>query len=404
MAGRVRLAVTGIQDQWLTGEPQFSFFVSRFRRHTKFAIEEIETPFDGTVDFGNTVECRIPYTKGDLIKNMTLKITLTDPLPDYGGGGINSNSYCSSVCTELVEYVDLVMGGQTIERLTGEYIYMYQQLNNADDDTDQTIYFLNSHGGFLGFFGQNTFYLDLPFYFYRHASLAIPIVAMTKQLVQVVVKLKPLKNLIYGGFVEGVTASIQNMSLNCEFVFVSEEERNYLMTRQVDQVITQLQVSSLRMLKGVTEKTVMLNFTGPVKELFFICQSDYFLSNNYTNNYENITNVELKFNNYTAFNEDLNMLSYEQPLKYYVNCPSNNFQADYFNIKQKLYSLFGVYSFSMDPTVHYPTGQVNMSRIFHKMLTVQIQPSYPNNANTVRVYAVNYNVLSFKGGLAGLKF
>ena len=79
MAGRLNLAITGIQDQWLTGEPEFSYFLMNFRRHTKFSIESIETPFDGDVDYDATVECRIPKNKGDLIRSMMIKFTLPKP-------------------------------------------------------------------------------------------------------------------------------------------------------------------------------------------------------------------------------------------------------------------------------------------------------------------------------------
>jgi hypothetical protein len=58
----------------------------------------------------------------------------------------------------------------------------------------------------------------------------------------------------------------------------------------------------------------------------------------------------------------------------------------------------------MNPQVHYPTGQVNMSRIAHKLLTVEIEPAQTTYPNVTRVYAVNYNVLCFRSGLAGLKF
>ena len=113
MSGRVRLAVTGIQDQWLTGEPQFSYFLTLFRRHSKFALEQIESPFDGTIDFGEILECRVPQNKGDLIKNISLKITLSDPTPDESNS-INNVVYVPSVCTELIEYAELLIGGQTI--------------------------------------------------------------------------------------------------------------------------------------------------------------------------------------------------------------------------------------------------------------------------------------------------
>ena len=79
MSGRINLAVTGIQDQWLTGEPEFSYFLVNFKRHTKFSIEATETPFDGEPNFDTSLECRIPANKGDLIRSMMLKFTLPQP-------------------------------------------------------------------------------------------------------------------------------------------------------------------------------------------------------------------------------------------------------------------------------------------------------------------------------------
>jgi hypothetical protein len=63
-----------------------------------------------------------------------------------------------------------------------------------------------------------------------------------------------------------------------------------------------------------------------------------------------------------------------------------------------------MYSFSLYPELYYPTGQVNMSRIFHKLLTIQINPINGSDDNNTRVYAMNYNVLRVESGLAGLKF
>ena len=34
MAGRLRLAATGVQDEWLTGEPQFSYFLTNSMLYT----------------------------------------------------------------------------------------------------------------------------------------------------------------------------------------------------------------------------------------------------------------------------------------------------------------------------------------------------------------------------------
>ena len=94
MSGRLRLAATGVQDQWLTGDPQFSYFLMNFRRHTKFSIDYIESQFDGDLTFGKTITCRIPNDKGDLVKNLNLKVTLNDPSTGY--------EWCPSVISHLI--------------------------------------------------------------------------------------------------------------------------------------------------------------------------------------------------------------------------------------------------------------------------------------------------------------
>jgi len=409
MAGRLRLAATGVQDEWLTGEPQFSYFLMNFKKHTKFSFDYVESQFDGNVDFDQLLECRIPGDKGDLVRNMTLKVTLTDPQPDDGGE--NDMVWAPSVMTNLIEYAELVIGGQPIERITGEYIYMHQQLHNTNDDIEQTLYFLSGHGNYLSYAGEYTYFLDLPFYFYRNSSLAIPTCALTKQVVEVRIKTKPLNKLVRNigavdaGGISDVTASITKMSLDTEFVYVTPEERDYLISRPLDYVITQVQMAKFKMKPGENKKSVMLNFQHPVKELFFVSQN--IANGNIPHYYNTIVNAELRFNNEVVFSRDGLFLSYEQAFKYHVNSPSAlDFTPEDFNgAKRPLGpSKFGMYSFSLQPEMPYPTGQVNMSRISHKLFTIEITPTNAVFENDTRVYAVNYNILRIESGLAGLKF
>lgn len=405
----LKLAATGVADTWCTGQPTFSHFLMNFKRHTKFAQERVETPFDGKVDFGEEVSCRIPRNKGDIIRNMTLKITLSDPQPDGLAG--NDVYYPPSVCTHLVEWADLIIGGQTIQRITGEYIYMRQQLYNNDDDVKQGVYFLTGHGDFLRYQGNNTYFLDLPFYYYRNPSLAIPVCALTKQEVEVRVKFRPLSQMVFLGAPEGTTANIVNLSLDTDFVFMTQDERRFFQTRPVEYVITQLQLSQFEMKDGETKKSVMLNFKHPVKTMYFVSQNENAVAQNIPTNFNNLTNVELRFNDKVVFNQGTKFLQYEQPLKGHVNSPvAQDTTTKYFNRNTGtledyvVRSPFGMYSWSMYPERSHPTGQVNMSRIIHKLLTVEIAPLYVSGKNAVRVYAENYNVLCIEHGLAGLRF
>jgi hypothetical protein len=581
MAGRLNLAITGIQDQWLTGEPEFSYFLMNFRRHTKFSIESIETPFDGDIDYDTLIECRIPKNKGDLIRSTMLKFTLpkpttpdksfnvtfqstgsgnkyfidgvqqatltlyegttytfnvtasghpfrfeytppdelppvdgigtfynykrytsldtathyvyklwsnltnnwvvpstpltntikvlkvspftwsdndtTDAFPnsvdtttypgkvslsqssgeDYRfsvpvlgeyttgvtnpgtatvtfvvpvgapstlyyycaihngmGGQINVKTlrYRESIGAQLIDHADLIIGGQTIERITGDYIYMYDQIHSNKDDIDQTLYFLTGHGNYIDVTYDWDYSLFLPFYFFRNPSLAIPVCALTKQLVEVRIKFKKLTDVTLsytrtGGGVSdppsSVLSSIKKVSLVTDFFFITEDEKNFLLTRPIEYVITQLQLSQFKFKAGESKKSGMLNFKNPVKEMFFMAVSDDVYK------YEPIKQVTMKFNNNIIIDADNLMLSYEQPLKYYTGVTGNN---------------FGVYSFSLKPETYYPTGQVNMSRIAHNLIDIELESPDASFGHKVYVYAVNYNVLRISSGLGGLKF
>ena len=390
MSGRINLAVTGIQDQWLTGEPEFSYFLVNFKRHTKFSIEATETPFDGEPNFDTSLECRIPANKGDLIRSMMLKFTLPQPTGTVSSG--KDVRYNKSVGSRIIEYADLRIGGQTIERITGDYIYMYNQIHNNHDDTDQSLYFLSGHGNYIPVSYDWDYSVMLPFYFFRHPSLALPSCAITKQLVEVEIKFRKLEDITVtyttsSGAIEDppsdVSSSIKKVSLITDFFYITENEKNFLLSRPIEYVITQIQLSQFKMKPGETKKSGMLNFKNPVKEMFFLAISDDVFK------YNPIKNVTMKFNNNTIIDADNLMLSYEQPLKYYTGTTENN---------------FGVYSFSIKPETYYPTGQVNMSRIAHNLIEIELDSPDSIFGHKVYVYAVNYNVLHVESGLGGLKF
>ncbi len=391
MAGRLNLAVTGAQDQWLTGEPDFSYFLMNFKRHTKFSIEALETPFDGTIDFDTSIKCKIPSKKGDLIRSMMLKFTLPQPT----GTKTSSNHdirYVKSIGAHIIDHADLLIGGQVIERITGDYIYMYNQLHHNGDDIDQTLYFLTGHNQYIAVSYDWDYSVMLPFYFFRHPSLAIPVCALTKQNVEVKIKFKKLSDVtlqFYTGDTPNesappsdISASLKKVSLVTDFFFVSDDEKNFLLSRPIEYVITQVQMSKFRMDVSQTKKAVMLNFKHPVKELFFVAYPNINLMG-----YVLLKNVKLKFNNQEILNTDYNS-PHTQALRKYTGYPDK----------------FDIHSFSLTPETYYPTGQVNFSRIAHQWCEITIDRQNNANETKVFVYAVNYNVLRIESGLGGLKF
>ena len=218
-SGRIQLTTIGLQDEFLTGTPDVTYFIKKFNRNTKFALETLEVPFFQTgINFGSWVNVIVPRN-GQLIRNLYLKLVL----PPLSVGG-----YTNGIGNAIVEYADLVIGGQTIERINGEFMQIYDQSFISDSQQVSLTYMVGTTPGnsyalgpatayqdgvqqpAYGFYPR-TFIVPLPFYFFRNEALSIPLCALSRQEVEVRIQLRSLEAVIAGGSLQSnltVTNSI----------------------------------------------------------------------------------------------------------------------------------------------------------------------------------------------------
>jgi len=480
---------------FITGIPSQSHFLTLYKQHTPFykTFHSIES--ESPTTFGSLMTFRIPTDAGDFINRISLKAELhrhplsTFPLADlfmasYDGEtfvGEEVDLFNSLITNKLIKYVELFIGEQSIQKLTGEYIAIYNQSHARDLTTYE---FLHAHGknnttAVLGsiFATQrrrphgrataaftdipterfapivisgaenNPFFIDIPFYFHNINELAIPTCALKKHGIRVNIKLFDAEEggLNTTGFDDsesGIPAFAQQLfltSLNVSYIHVGTEERSFIESSIISHNIQQLQVSEFTIPSppphqygtprpaGILTKSVLLDFKNPVSELFFIAYHVRDPVRDRDNSvglhdprlrhidFVDIENISLKFNNAVVFDRDNKFLSFKQSLDNHTRSPSG--------LPGDGGGKYCSYAFSLDPISGLPTGSVNMSRIIHKELKVDI--SYPfigaydasdpsgviiidGNRDTVdkvvRVYAVSHNVLMFADGLAGLRF
>jgi hypothetical protein len=403
------LCVKGVQDEWVTKCPDYSHFIYTFRQHTPFGIDFSDIPFTANPDFGEILTVRIPSTKSDLLNSVSLTVEWR---ADY-----DAMTTVANPITKLIEYAELTIGEQVIDRISGEYIYLRNKLDTSEQHKDIGLY-RGGEGSTSGGYYPTKFSLELPFYFTRNNKSAIPLCKLTKQ--QVTVRVKLVSREKYYSYKS--TASnlppiddstqkfISKMFLTTEHVYLGEMERKAFQNNHMEYLITQVQQRDTRLKEGNNKKVFLLDLKHPVKEFLFLGEPMYTNSNDTRNNYRfrQIKNAELCLNNVIFFRENGHFLSVVQPFKNHVNIPDVG------------ESQFGMYSFSLDPGDSNPTGQLNMSRIIHQKFTIEFKEqdryvdlSLPENPQTrpysseetqIRVYAINYNILSFDSGLAGLKF
>ena len=67
--GLMQLVAYGAQDVYLTGQPKVTFFQAVYKRHTNFAMENIQQTVNGTPSNSGRVSVTIARN-GDLVGNM----------------------------------------------------------------------------------------------------------------------------------------------------------------------------------------------------------------------------------------------------------------------------------------------------------------------------------------------
>ena len=71
--GLMQLVAYGAQDVYLTGNPEVTFYQAKYKRHTNFAMENIEQTVNGTAASSGRVSVTVARN-GDLVGDMYLEL------------------------------------------------------------------------------------------------------------------------------------------------------------------------------------------------------------------------------------------------------------------------------------------------------------------------------------------
>ena len=379
MASRASLAFLGQEDIALSVDPQVTYFKEKYEGSSLFAsrIDKIQFDNDALVlDGENFIE--LPRS-GDLITKMYLKVFFPTSL--------TSVVVEESVCSLLIQHVELYIGSTLIERIYGEFIAMKYDIE-VPQGKQPTLKNLIGKGTQVA---ATNYTLPLPFSLLQKG---IPLCAF-KEPVTFRIITNPSRTFTIPPI--DIAEPIRSY-LHVEYTYLGQKEIEYIRRTPQIHIVEQLQLAEFAVpaLSPPLPQTVRCNlgFSNIVKELFFVIQNDTalgydFLANNLSN-IEQITSLELFFNSTERISTDVGtplFLRVIQGLEFHTRVPSYYFY---------------MYSFSLDPESRKPSGGVNMSRIQNQILKLNLNPSV--SARAIRVYAMNYNFLQVANGSATILF
>jgi hypothetical protein len=353
----IDLVAKGVQDAYLTGQPEVSFFRQNYKRHTNFAMKTIRlNPMGSSTD--HTI--KIP-TKGDLLNYIWI---------DLNGVGTDDAAIAADFSdVEDPAVFELWIGGQMIDRQ--DAFYMVQLWNKfLVDSGAKTMAIQNkADDGKVLQEILNGQWLPLHFFFCDNYSL--PLLALQYNEVEIRIT---YKNAI----------AVPNFRYYASYTVLDTDERDWFVNTPHEMLIEQVQRIAY---EGNRFDLNLLNH--PVKCLLWGKANDTDLST---------SDVQIYLNGTELFGTPLPDKFFTQVQGYYHSEHASELLK---GASGDAGSSLKMYSFAMKANKHQPTGTCNFSRLDNAHMVIGTALNAPAN---FYLYAVNFNVLRIKQGMGGLAF
>jgi len=414
--GLMQLVAYGAQDVYLTGNPEVTFYQAKYKRHTNFAMENIEQTVNGTAANSGRVSVTVARN-GDLVGDMYLELE-----SDIAATATAEAGDCNWVAERAISSVELSIGGQRIDKHYQKWWRLYSELYL--DEAKKATWGKMTTAADTGT-GTGAVYLPLIFFFNRNPGLYLPLIALQYHEVRIDIDLA-------SDFDTFLNKSVLKVWAN--YVYLDTEERRRFAQKGHEYLIEQVQHTGTDTVDESQTKQVRLSYNHPVKELVWCFSNTAAKSSLWNFTAKNlVTEVALE-SDHTAVNDsncyvpisNLGTPMYATKLSSEAYTEENAGQLEtfklvlngqdrfkeqkgkYFNQVQAYNHHSGCpapgvysYSFALKPEEHQPTGTCNFSRIDNAQVAVKMAAG---TATSMHMFATNYNVLRIQSGMGGLAF
>ena len=343
-------------------------------------MEAIEQTFNGAAAMGQKFSCTISRN-GDLLSRVYLEMDI--------GNGVNADTL--RVGHQMIDYVECEIGGQCIDKQYGEWMDIWAQLSSSTEEWTKLNRLVDGSLS-ANATGKDKIYVPLQFWFCRNPGLALPLIALQYHEVKLNVQ---FASKVYqkNGTDDTTAVGTPNCCVFCDYIFLDTDERRRFAQVSHEYLIEQVQFSNaLTQADGQDQHE--LRFNHPVKELVWTLSEDNTKPFRYltTGGADQCKTVLLQLNGHDRMKRrEGSYFRCVQPFQHHTG----GHQQSYTNSLGGMYC----YSFGLKPEEHQPSGTCNFSRIDNAVLAIDAE-----NGGTLKVYAVNYNVLRIMSGMGGLAY
>lgn len=314
----------------------------------------------------------------------------------------------------IIDQIEFKIGNRIIDSHTGDWMILFDKLFSNPHQMTNYHKMIGNIKELTVFNDQakNSYKLIIPlqFWFCRHTGLSLPLVALHYHDIIVSVKLKHLSKVSFfendpqlsdiSNLQARYDINIQNAKLYVDYIFLDSEERKRFAQSTHEYLIEVIQHNQFSDVNG-KQYGMHLTFNHPTKFIVWFVQPNSYRENpdgtqscQWNNFGQPIENASLHINGYDRLDKqiDIKFFNYVQPYLHFKNSPPDGIY---------------VFSFSINPTEHQPSGSINLSRIDDFSLNIIFSENFVkmnDNGAHIGVYVMSYNILRIMGGMAGLAF
>lgn len=425
--GLLQLAAYGAQDLFLTGNPQMSFFIAAYKRHTNFAIESINQKFIGENGFGKKVSCIIDRI-GDLITEIFLDVKL----PSLENINTEDNiGWIKNIGFSLIKECEIEIGGTVIDKQYGIWMGIWYELTTPESKRYAGDILIGKEENTNINQRKKSYHLQIPLYFWfcRHEGLALPLIALQHHEVRINVHFRDFNEMYQSenGIYKPKECpqsckgeyDLIEPSLYVDYIYLENEERRLFVQRKHNYLIEQVQMNIETFNTYQPDIIFNLDLCHPVKEIMWVIQNEDVI-------YQHIGSKEIKKNELFNFSDRPEIASVgpgggttptdpliDVELQIEGNYRFEKRDAQYFRLLQpfqrhtytpKLFTY--IYSFALHPERLQPSGTCNFSRIDNADLVMKLvseDNKFLKNPKVI-LFATNYNILQISSGMGGLAY
>jgi len=198
--GLLLLASVGKENLYLSAQPEITFFKIAYKRYTNYSIEPTPQYFKTTPNFGR--RCTVNISKNaDLLGQTYLYVELPDIINSTPTNPILQNikkmAWANKIGISLINFIELEIGGVTVERHYADWLNIWQELTNRKGNNKGYSKMIGNTDDLTNYTNgkvNNILYVPLSFWFCLDYGLALPLLSLFNNDIKIHVDFNDIKN------------------------------------------------------------------------------------------------------------------------------------------------------------------------------------------------------------------